>query len=339
MDPSIYVPAYLEHNYALAHPGLTPAGRELLHDEVLHDPDAYAADEHARSLVAYTRVHTHLMDELNRLEDTPSDEEFDQARDQLFFETHLALVKIWTNDHLCVDAHLVDILLSGASLDDCLGDLMALEQSVREFLQGREDGFDVQAPHFWMTDDADEAARRTSTDPVVIGWLHVLDCIAQGCLMTARYRAAAQYAHMVMRSAGYPNETVGTLLLALARLEDEEGFFQAAEEMGEAADDSPWFLLARTVLFYKLDRMKSARRALRDFAARCEGGAFFLLNPTYHAPYLPDRPAPRETWDRSHQAVWEADWIISDIPDFAGWAMTVDGVEDASEAFARRYGF
>lgn len=58
-------------------------------------------------------------------------------------------------------------------------------------------------------------------------------------------------------------------------------------------------------------------RALREFANRCEGGAFFLLNPMYQTPYLPCRPEPRDPWDLSHQAVWEADGIISDTPDFA----------------------
>ena len=40
----------------------------------------------------------------------------------------------------------------------------------------------------------------------------------------------------------------------------------------------------------------------------------------YQTPYLPCRPEPHDPWDLSHQAVWEADGIISDTPDFAPWA-------------------
>lgn len=184
------------------------------------------------------------------------------------------------------------------------------------------------------------AAYLTGTDPEVIGWLHTLECLAQGCMVTARYKAAARYARMVMRAQGYPNFAVGTLMLALARLEDEEGFFAAAHSNPSAdLEDSPWYLLGRALLLYKLGRRKNARRALKDFAFRCEGGAFFLINPTYLTPYLPVRPPVDEAWKLTHQAVWEADGIIADTPDFTAWAMAMDGIQEESEAFARRYGF
>ena len=51
------------------------------------------------------------------------------------------------------------------------------------------------------------------------------------------------------------------------------------------------------------------------------------------------RPPVREACELAHQAVWEADGIIVDTPDFTAWAASVDGVEDASEDFARRYGY
>ena len=166
-----------------------------------------------------------------------------------------------------------------------------------------------------------------------------LEALAQGSIFTARYRSAANYARTVMRAKGFPNYAVGTLLLALARLEDEDAFFQAVQEAGPDVEDLPWFGLGRTLLLYKLGQTRSARRALRDFATRCDGGAFFLLNPTYHDPYLPVRPPARETWDLAHQAVWEADGIIADTPDFTLWAEGVDGVRAAADDFARSYGF
>ena len=143
------------------------------------------------------------------------------------------------------------------------------------------------------------------------------------------------------RGASCAPRATPTCLLALARLEDEDGFFACAREGAAcgAGEDSPWFLLGRTILLYKLGRRKNARRALRDFAARCDGGAFYLLNPTYLTPYLPVRPPVREACELAHQAVWEADGIIVDTPDFTAWAASVDGVEDASEDFARRYGY
>ena len=128
------------------------------------------------------------------------------------------------------------------------------------------------------------AAYLTGTDPEVVGWLHTVECLAQGCMVTARYKAAARYARIIMRAQGYPNFAVGTLMLALARLEDEEGFFAAAQSNSwRHLQDSPWYLLGRALLLYKLGRRKNARRALKDFAFRCEGGAvLFLTKP--HVP-------------------------------------------------------
>ena len=341
MEPREYVPLYLEHEYLASHEGLTPGALALVHDEIARNPAQYAATEHARALVAYARAHEHLMRELDRMEDLP-DEEFERRREQLFNETRQTMHEIARGDRLCVDAQLVDILLADVPLDACLTDLMKLEEAVRTHLMNVP-AFDLSAEHYWREEELDgiDAAERTRTDPVMIGWLHTLEAISQLSLASARYRAAADYARRVMRARGYTNRAIGTVLLALARLEDEDGFFACAHDADpeQAVEDSPWYLLGRTLLLYKLGRRKNARRALRDFASRCEGGAFFLLNPTYLTPYLPVRPAPREAWELSHQAVWEADGIIVDTPDFVGWAASVEGVEDISEQFAERYGF
>lgn len=344
MDPRDYLPRYLEHEYLRAHEGLTPAARELLREEIVRNPDAYATTEHARAWLSYARVHEHLSRELYRMEALP-DEEFERQRERLFRETRLSLKRIGEHDRLCVDARLVDILLADVPLDACLGDLMRLEREVREHLEATAEGFDLDALHFWSgrTVEAAERAERTVCDPVVVGWLHINEALGQLCLASARYRAAAEYARLVLRADGYRNGTEGMLLLALARLEDEDGFFEAVRTYGEHAEEpleeSPWFLLGRTLLLFKLGRRKSAKRALKDFAARCDGGAFFLLNPTYLTPYLPVRPANVEPWERSHQAVWEADGIIVDTPDFVTWASKVEGIEEASERFARRQGY
>ena len=363
MEPRDYIPAYLEREYLASHEGLTPAARSLVHEEIRRDPARYATTEHAQALVAYARAHEHLMLELERMEEL-TDQEFEKRRDRLFAETRSALHDIARADRLCIDARLVEIMLANVPIDACLNDLMKLEGEIHEHLAA-DPAFDDDAPGYWREDRLGgmSCAERTRTDPVMIGWLHTLEAISQLAMASARYRASAEYAQKVMRARGYANRAYGTVLLALARLEDEDGFFAAARQADKAADagadadtdstdatprepglsdsveDSPWYLLGRTLLLFKLGRRKNARRALKDFAARCEGGAFFLLNPTYLTPYLPVRPPVREVWELSHQAVWEADGIIVDTPDFCTWAAQVEGIEDISENFARQYGF
>lgn len=372
MEPRAYLCAYLEARYLSEHAELTPAARELVHCDVRTRPEKYAQTDHAQALLAYTRAHEQLMVALASFDDL-SDEEFERRRAQLFGEARGTFGRIAHEDQLCVDARLMTILLTDVPIDAALGDLLKLENEIRAHLTSGVAGFDLEAPHYWRADELSardlSAAERTVREPEVVGWLHVLEALANLCLASARYRPAISYARMVRAAVGYPNHAEGTVFLALARLEDEEGFFSFAHELESeshtedgtgsdavaaagaeisadlpggaplAVDDSPWYLLGRTLLLYKLGKRKPAQRSLRDFAARCEGGAFFLLNPTYLDPYLPVRPAPREAWDLTHQAVWEADGIIADTPDFVGWAEGVNGIFDSSEGFAARNGF
>ena len=334
MDPSVYIPAYLERAYVASHPELTDAARELVHNDVSVNPHKYAQTEHAQALLSYADVHRHLLDELHRIEDMGSDEEFE-------------LLKIVRIDAYVLDAQLLAIILADTSVDACLGDLLKLEATTSDYLQQSVPGFDMEAPHYWtnkVLTDGVTAADLTVSEPAFIGWLHTLEAISQLCMASARYRAAANYSRRVLKAEGYPTRAAGTVLLALARLEDEDGFFalahQLEEQMGaDALENSPWYLLARTILLFKTNKMRPATRALREFANRCEGGAFFLLNPMYQTPYLPCRPEPHDPWDLSHQAVWEADSIISDTPDFAPWANACEEVSQLAQEFARRYGF
>ena len=64
-----------------------------------------------------------------------------------------------------------------------------------------------------------------------------------------------------------------------------------------------------------------------------------MLNPTYMMPYLPVRPPAREPWNLTHQAVWEADGIIVDTPDFAAWAESIEGIRESSEEFRQALRF
>lgn len=370
MEPSEYLPIYLERAYLISHPDLTPAARELVHDDVRKRPEKYALDDHARALISYEQTRAKLLRDEVRLEDEPSDEAFETDRNRLFDEARELFARIGDADRLCIDARLLVILLADTPVDTCLGEAMELERETRDYLLSRGEGFSLdtkEAPHFWnyrVLDDEHTAEDLTRSNPIMIGWLHTLEVIAQLCITSARYRAAERYAREVMRAVGYPNQAAGTVFLALARLEDEDAFFKLAHELeeqeqrtGSAASSqtigeangteaagplleySPWYLLGRTLLLYKKGKKKPSARALREFATRCDGGAFFLLNPTYLTPYMPVRPPLKHSWSAAHQAVWEADGILIDTPDFASWVQSVDGISDIADAFADRNGF
>lgn len=81
--------------------------------------------------------------------------------------------------------------------------------------------------------DGVTAADLTVSEPALIGWLHTLEAISQLCMASARYRAAANYARRVLKAEGYPTRAAGTVLLALARLEDQDGFFALAHQLEE----------------------------------------------------------------------------------------------------------
>ena len=110
MDPSVYIPAYLERAYVASHPELTDAARELVHNDMSANPQKYAQPEHAQALLSYAGVHRHLLDELHRIEDMGSDEEFEQTRSRLFDDMRDELLKIVRIDAHVLDAQLLAII-------------------------------------------------------------------------------------------------------------------------------------------------------------------------------------------------------------------------------------
>ena len=194
MDPSVYIPAYLERAYVASHPELTDAARELVHNDISANPQKYAQSEHAQALLSYAGVHRHLLDELHRIEDMGSDEEFEQTRNRLFDDMRDELLKIVRVDAYVLDAQLLAIILADTPVDACLGDLMKLEATTTDYLQQSVPGFDMEAPHYWankVLTDGVTAAELTVSEPALIGWLHTLEAISQLCMASARYRAAA----------------------------------------------------------------------------------------------------------------------------------------------------
>lgn len=332
MEPEAYLVPLLEREYTAEHPGLTDDAVELLRAQVVAHPEKYARSDRSRALVAYSAARRRLIRTYDAISDLP-DEEFEPKRDALFLETRRALAQAVELDAQCVEARLLDVLLGAPSYDACLSDLLALAHEASEYLSRTHEGFDPENLG---------SAGAPADDPVLVGLLHTYEAISQSCLATARYRAAEKYARMVMCVDGYPNRAEGTLLLALARLEDEPAFFAAVEECrayGKDVDSSPWFMLARGLLFYKVRKYKQARRAMKDFALRSDGGAYFLAAPEYPMPYFPARPEPRESWELAQQAVYEADAVIIDTPDFAVWATSIEEVGQAADRFAKRNGW
>ena len=194
MDPSVYIPAYLECAYVASHPELTDAARELVHNDVSVNPHKYAQTEHAQALLSYAGVHRHLLDELHRIEDMGSDEEFEQARNRLFDDMRDELLKIVRVDALAVDAQLLAIILADTPVDACLGDLMKLEASTADYLQQSMPGFDMEAPHYWANNvltDGVTAAELTVSEPALIGWLHTLATVLPPTIPAAFLRRKA----------------------------------------------------------------------------------------------------------------------------------------------------
>ena len=93
MDPERLHPRLLGRAYVASHPKLTDAARELVHNDVSVNPHKYAQTEHAQALLSYAGVHRHLLDELHRIEDMGSDEEFEQTRNRLFDDMRDELLK------------------------------------------------------------------------------------------------------------------------------------------------------------------------------------------------------------------------------------------------------
>ena len=168
--------------------------------------------------------------------------------------------------------------------------------------------------------------------------LRLLDTIARTCLCTTRYAMARDRSIDLLGKA--PLDALGarfTCTLAMARLEDEEGFNWI--DAREGRHGNAWFHLSRAILMYKLGRMPAARRALRGYDQLCTGGAYVLLQPVFVDTYLPDRPSFQpNSFEEAVLAVHEADPIISDIPDFAGWACDQQGFLASAQDYCARNG-
>ncbi len=255
-------------------------------------------------------------------DDLLDDEQYLEVRSKRLATLSKACETALGIDADCVDARLVQLLAADAAPDELHGNLYELDAQLETSGQSLGVG---AAGDAW----ADVFSRPR---------LRVKAALARASLDTARFSMARTYCEDLLALA--PLDTLGarfTYALALARLEDEEGFEWL--DAREGRKGNTWFHLSRVLLMYKLGRMPAARRALKGYVRLCEGGAYILFQPLFVDIYMPDRPCFEPgSFAESMLAAHEAEPIIADVPDFVGWASEQEGIYEAAVEYCNRNG-
>lgn len=228
-------------------------------------------------------------------------------------------------DPHCYDALLMKILAQSSSDDEAIRQLMAIEHEAHACCLRRSRFFDGPVDDLW-----DAVFMRP--------YLRIRSKIIDLLQMSARYRLALDRSLEMLTCAPGDKQGIrhGTALL-LARLEDERGLNELDAAYGRSS--TPWMMLARAVLLYKLGRSDAASRAVAGLAALFPALAYFLVYPSSSVLYLPDRPPfTPGTIEECILAVYEADYLLMDTPDFADWAQLVRPFSEAVDAFHDKYG-
>ncbi len=228
-------------------------------------------------------------------------------------------------DEDCIDAEVIALSATDRGADSIFSGLMDIEKHVIE----RQGHLNVPA-----SGDA-------WTDVFLRPRVRLMSRIAISALNTARFRIAVERCGDLLAKA--PLDAVGarfTCSLAMARLEDEEGFLWLdSRDRKYSRSGNAWFHLSRTLLMYKLGRMPAARRALAGFDRLCVGGAYLLLQPMFVEPYLLDRPEfVPGSFGESVLAVYESDPIVADLPDLVMWAREQKGFLASAQDYCKRSG-
>ena len=257
-----------------------------------------------------------------RDDDLLDDEQYGKERSRRLERLSAACERALAMDERCVDAALLQLLAGDLAPDELLARQLELESRLVDELGV------VAVP----------AAGDAWSDVFVRPRLRLQASIARTCLNTARFRMTVDRCCDLLAKA--PLDVLGarlTCALAMARLEDEDGFEWL--DVREGRRGNAWFHLSRALLMYKLGRMPAARRALRGYDSLCRGGAYVLLQPIYVDTYLPDRP-PFEpgSFEEAMLAVHEADPIVADVPDFPAWACDQPGFLASAQDYCVRNG-
>lgn len=167
----------------------------------------------------------------------------------------------------------------------------------------------------------------------------LLAALARHCVFCTRYRLAISWGEELIGLC--PDDEPGirhSMDIAYARLEDEDGLNRLDSHFGN--ESTPWSLLSRAILLYRLERYSAARRALKGYVNLVKGGAYALLRPILLLPYLPDRPdcEPR-SFEAAMQAIYEMETVIADTPGFVWWAQNQPETVASAKQFADANGY
>lgn len=284
------------------------------------DPAEEAFGIVAQALARYEESH--------RKDDLLNDEDFMAERTRRLDRMREDCKRALAVDDRCADARLLSVLARDEEADSLLDLLLDVEKDLAD------QGLVLSGAGFTGAGSAD-----AWSDVFARPYLRVQAAVARTCLDTARYRMANAEGQRLLSEAR--SDVLGarhTCALALARLEDEEGFDELDSRYDRRGDS--WAHLGRVILLYKLGRMGAARRALAGFNRLCEGGIYALLRPVMADTYMPDRPLTEPySFEEATLAVHEADPIVVDVPDLPRWAEEQPGMRESAMSFARKSGF
>lgn len=300
---------------------LSDEGFRELELAVREDPKRFVDDPEEE---AFARVVALLVDYDTQRESIhliESEEEFQKACQRHDVKVAEAAEKIQEVDEGCIDARLIQITCGSVNVDNRLSRLLELEGALED-----EMGPITAGP----TGDA-------YSDVFVRPRLRVLFAITQAAMLTGRFRMAVRYCEELLEKS--PLDAMGarlTMALALARLEDEDGFNVLASR---DAHGNAWLNLGRVILAYKLGRLSATRRALMGFDRLCTGGAYAFLQPHYMGTYLLDRPVYTPgTFEETTMAVHEAEAILLDTPELCNFASKQEEFLASAREFCKRNG-
>ena len=305
---------------------------------VREDPQSFVEDDSERALLALAEVldaNSAALEGEEFLDDDAYEVAHARRIGALAAGCHAAL----EIDAGCLDAAAI-LALQNDDAGETLEELVALDTQA-----------DGPAPGSGMPQDRNVASGGKAAALAVkldgsatesLNWEQIFDrprlrlraAIARSYLDTTRFVAAREACtQLVGHTCADPLGARNTWALACARLEDEQGFNELDVQFGRRGN--AWLHLARVLLMFKLDRMASARRALRGYQHLCEGGAYALLRPSYVDAYLPDRPAcAAGSFEEAILAVHEADPVVVDTPDFITWCSAQEDFSADARHFA-----
>ncbi len=295
--------------------------------QAMRSPQSLVNDDEDKALLllekAVSRAQRDIDDEMDALYYQSPDEP--RKPPSKLPQTHALLERCIQTDPHCYDARTLDTILMADTFEQAVSGLEELEPEARAWCEQRSALFDDAVADPW-----DAVFMR----PYLRMRARRIDLLVQ----SACYRQALALANEMLDEAPADGQGIRhTAALLYARLEDEEGL--NALDVRYEREASCWMHIARSVLLYKLDRMDAAKRALNGLARLCPGAAYFLANPSYVPPYLPDRPVFKPgSADESLYATYEADFLVVDTPEFVTWALQQPNFAEAADKFGRSHG-